>query len=434
MKGKTFKYSVSVAVLATLVQATPTFASPVDLQMTQGQINATQGQIDNFETNMQQLDNQIIIGMDKSQKLNNEIKVQQGRIEETKTKIEQAKKDFDSRKEVYSERLRSYQSQGQQQMITYAELLLSSENISEFLTRSTAISQFLQSDADLLKSLNEKEQALNDAEQQLHSELDNLKKNQDALASEQKKIETAKQEIEKKLANSKNILQQQQVQLAQQQAEQLAQQKAQQEAQQKAQQEAQQKAQQEAQQKAQQEAQQKAQQEAQQKAQQKAQQEAQQQALQLPKQNAQQQAQQQVPKQSLPNNSSLSAPSTGGASLTDTEKANKVIAFAEQYLGVPYVWGGSSPSGFDCSGLMQYVFHSVGVNLPRVSNAQQNVGIRISPSQVQPGDLVFKGDPAYHVGMYIGGGQWIQAPETGDVVKISSYNPSSFASASRVLR
>ena len=106
MKGKTFKYSVSVAVLATMMQATPTFASPVDLQVTQGQINATQGQIDSFETKVQQLDNQIIIGMDKSQKLNNEMKAQQGRIEEKKAEIEQAKKDFDSHKEVYSERLK----------------------------------------------------------------------------------------------------------------------------------------------------------------------------------------------------------------------------------------------------------------------------------------------------------------------------------------
>jgi cell wall-associated NlpC family hydrolase len=65
---------------------------------------------------------------------------------------------------------------------------------------------------------------------------------------------------------------------------------------------------------------------------------------------------------------------------------------------------------------------------------QQKVGTRISPSDVQPGDLVFQGDPAHHVGMYIGGGQFIHAPETGDVVKIVSYNPSKFTSAARVLR
>lgn len=393
MKGKTFKYSVSVAVLATMMQATPTFASPVDLQVTQGQINATQGQIDSFETKVQQLDNQIIIGMDKSQKLNNEMKAQQGRIEEKKAEIEQAKKDFDSHKEVYSERLRSYQSQGQQPMITYAELLLSSENVSEFLTRSTAISQFLQSDSDLLKGLNEKEQALKDAEQQLHNELDNLKKNQDELASEQKKIEEDKKEVEKGIAEAKNTLQNQQAQLAQQKAEQARQLAAQQQAQQRAQQVQQQSEQ--------------------------------------PAQQAQQQTQQQAPVSSRP---SKSAPPSVAAISTNSGSASAMIAYAKQFLGVPYVWGGSTPSGFDCSGFTSYVFRSVGINLPRVSRDQQNVGTRISPSQVQPGDLVFRGSPAYHVGIYIGGGQYIHAPQTGDVVKIASYNPSKFSSAARVLR
>jgi cell wall-associated NlpC family hydrolase len=117
-----------------------------------------------------------------------------------------------------------------------------------------------------------------------------------------------------------------------------------------------------------------------------------------------------------------------------SDKAKAVISKAEQFLGVPYVWGGTTPSGFDCSGLTQFVYRSVGVDLPRVAREQQNAGISISPSQVQPGDLIFIGSPAYHVGIYIGNGKYLHAPHTGDVVKISSYNPSNFTSASRVLR
>jgi cell wall-associated NlpC family hydrolase len=133
---------------------------------------------------------------------------------------------------------------------------------------------------------------------------------------------------------------------------------------------------------------------------------------------------------------SASIPVTGqcvGGNASD--QAKTVIQYAEQFLGVPYVWGGADPSGFDCSGLMQYSFkNALGITLPRTAAEQQQVGTRISPDQVQPGDLVFMGMPAYHVGMYIGNGQWIEAPETGDVVKIAKYNPSSFDTATRILQ
>jgi cell wall-associated NlpC family hydrolase len=96
-----------------------------------------------------------------------------------------------------------------------------------------------------------------------------------------------------------------------------------------------------------------------------------------------------------------------------------VVGIAMQYLGIPYVWGGASPRGFDCSGLVMYVFAQIGVSLPHSSYAQYNMGTPVSISQLQPGDLVFFAG-ASHVGIYIGGGQFIHAPHTGDVVKISS--------------
>jgi cell wall-associated NlpC family hydrolase len=95
-----------------------------------------------------------------------------------------------------------------------------------------------------------------------------------------------------------------------------------------------------------------------------------------------------------------------------------VVAIAQQYLGVPYVYGGSTPSGFDCSGFTMYCYAQLGIGLPHNAAAQQaSVSAVSSP---QPGDLVFFGYPAYHVGIYVGGGSMINAPHTGAVVSYGS--------------
>jgi peptidoglycan DL-endopeptidase CwlO len=104
-----------------------------------------------------------------------------------------------------------------------------------------------------------------------------------------------------------------------------------------------------------------------------------------------------------------------------------VVGIAMQYLGVPYVWGGASPSGFDCSGFIMYVYSQVGVSLPHHAASQYGMGVPVSRDQLQPGDLVFFNGLG-HAGIYIGGGQFIHAPHTGDVVKISSLSDSWYAS------
>ena len=92
---------------------------------------------------------------------------------------------------------------------------------------------------------------------------------------------------------------------------------------------------------------------------------------------------------------------------------------ALHYLGVPYVWGGSTPSGFDCSGLVMYVYAQLGISLPHYTVAQWDATLPISTSELQPGDLLFF-DHLGHVGIYIGGGQFVHAPHTGTVVQIAS--------------
>jgi cell wall-associated NlpC family hydrolase len=107
-----------------------------------------------------------------------------------------------------------------------------------------------------------------------------------------------------------------------------------------------------------------------------------------------------------------------------------VISTATKYLGVPYVWGGSSPRGFDCSGLVQYCYRKVGISLPHSSRMQYNYGTHVSRSQLKPGDLVFFYNPIHHVGIYIGNGKMINA--TGNHVQIGPVWKSSYFGATRV--
>jgi hypothetical protein len=97
-------------------------------------------------------------------------------------------------------------------------------------------------------------------------------------------------------------------------------------------------------------------------------------------------------------------------------KADDALTIASRELGKPYVWGAEGPNAFDCSGLMQYVMAQVGINLPRTAAEQQRVTNRVD--NPYPGDLVFYGSPATHVGLYIGAGRMIHAPNSRSVVKV----------------
>jgi NlpC/P60 family protein len=109
---------------------------------------------------------------------------------------------------------------------------------------------------------------------------------------------------------------------------------------------------------------------------------------------------------------------------------SQAVALVERFLGVPYVWGGATPAGFDCSGLVMYVYGLLGIRLPHYSGYQWFSGPRVPRDQLEPGDIVFfhpSANGPQHEGMYIGEGEFIQAPQTGDVVKVSSLYDTQYA-------
>jgi cell wall-associated NlpC family hydrolase len=115
----------------------------------------------------------------------------------------------------------------------------------------------------------------------------------------------------------------------------------------------------------------------------------------------------------------FSLSSLGGLNGSGSDVGIRAAQVALRYLGTPYHWGAEGPGGFDCSGLMQWAYAQAGIRIPRVTSQQIQAGTYVPRDRLAPGDLVFF-DGGHHVGMYLGKGAFVQAPHTGDVVKVSS--------------
>lgn len=112
----------------------------------------------------------------------------------------------------------------------------------------------------------------------------------------------------------------------------------------------------------------------------------------------------------------------------DAKKAKRVLQNAAKLAGTPYVYGGTTPAGFDCSGFTQYVYNKAGVNLPRTSDAQAGAVKRVSQAAKKPGDLLFfhEGGSVYHAAVYAGKGKMWTAPQSGETVKLDGIYSSSY--------
>jgi peptidoglycan DL-endopeptidase CwlO len=137
-------------------------------------------------------------------------------------------------------------------------------------------------------------------------------------------------------------------------------------------------------------------------------------------QEAEQQRQQEAAQQESSEPSTSTSDSSGSSDSSYATKAEKALAFARAQIGKPYVWGATGPDSYDCSGLTQAAWKAAGVDIPRVTYDQVNIGTTVPLSQAQPGDLVFFYDDISHVGLYIGNGMMIHAPKPGAYVREES--------------
>ena len=131
---------------------------------------------------------------------------------------------------------------------------------------------------------------------------------------------------------------------------------------------------------------------------------------------------------------SLAAPDTDAVvAAAPSGDVGAVLEAALEQVGTPYEWGGSGPGGFDCSGLTSFAYRAAGVSLPHSSRAQSRMGVAVSRGELMPGDLVFFGDPVYHVGIYVGNGKMVHARTFGVPVAVTSVDMGGYAGARRVL-
>lgn len=308
-------------------------------------------------------------------------------LEKNTALLAQAEKDLGTASERLTARVQSIYREGR---MTLLEALLSAESLSDFINRFDLLLRVGRNDADVLEQVT----AFRNKVQATKDKLAQDEKNQRALLEETKTLAAA---VEAKLAQRKQLLAGKEAEI-----EQLEREEAERQAR------------------------------------------LAEQAREAARLAAERAAASRASQRPSSGSSGSSGGSSGGSStpttkpprtdLPPSEIGAAVVEIAMQYLGVPYVWAGESPSGFDCSGLVTYVFRQVGIELPHFAAWQFQYGEPVARSDLQPGDVVFFGSNIHHVGIYVGDGNMIHAPYTGAVVRINSMDRSDYAGARRMYK
>lgn len=290
------------------------------------------------------------------------------------TKITAAQKQVTDRTDVLKKQLVALQKQSSNSISgnVYVDFVLNSKDFSDLISRSMTVNKLSAANKDALDAINEAKQQLSDLRQDKADSKQSLEDKQATLVQQKNDLETLKTNAQKQQDAFNKELEDHKGELAALQA-QLSQQTA--DAAKKAQEDA-----------------------------------------------AKQAAASAAAASASSSSSASSQSSTATSTVTTGSNQGSLIANVQQYLGVPYVWGGTTPAGFDCSGLIYYAAQQAGMSLPRTSQAQSTLGTQVSVSDLQAGDLVFWGGvgSAYHVGIYIGNGQYIHAPAPGQNVTVGN--------------
>ncbi len=343
-------------------------------------IDKAQDQAAALRALIDQLDEELSAAAEEYDYANQQLEDTQAAIKKTQKLLTRSEADLTTVQERLNQRVVEIYKSGD---LTMLAVLLDASSFTDLIDRYDQLQRLSKQDADLLKQVQDYKAQVSVRKSQLDAE----------LAQEQvdvQKTAAAKEKVQAQLAKQKKALKGKEVQIAQLKKEEAARQAALLAAAKKAAAEAARKA------------------------------------------AAERAAREAAAKASKGNTTGTTENSGGGPVGYDAERSAQVVEIALQYIGVPYVWGGSSPNGFDCSGLVKYAYGKLGIYLPHSSAMQYSYGVYVPKDELRPGDIIFFYTPIHHVGIYIGDGKMVNA--TGDHVQIGTVWKSSYHGARRVLR
>lgn len=352
----------------------------------------SQNQRFEIEKNIENLDVQIEEMMDKIANNKKESAKMQEDIKSAEKDLKQAEEDIKSQQELYNERIRVMYMNGS---IGYLDIILGAKDLSDLFEKVEAVKRLTNLDKKVVKELKEKQQSLNNKKEELTKQNDTLVALNNENSKKLNKLKSDK-EVQKKLiqeAERQDRLYAASLEISQSKIDKTLD---------------------------------------------KIKTTTQNTSSRKKSANSSDAAIAKMPKTientetNNKNTTTADRPSRG----TTAVSGDAVIAYASKFLGTPYLWGGTTPAGFDCSGFTQYVYKHFGIQVGRTTKDQILDGYGVSSDKLQPGDLVFYGKNGVpsHMGIYIGDGMYIHSPRTGDVIKISSYDRKDYITARRVIR